>query len=99
MTRQTVTTNTNLRTRRYLILFLRALKARCVPTMTRTTSTQDVETTRDNQNSIEETERLAILPPSDGGKQAWMVLASCSIIQAPAWGISPWPKLPKSVPL
>ncbi|OCK80382.1 hypothetical protein K432DRAFT_382278 [Lepidopterella palustris CBS 459.81] len=26
------------------------------------------------------------LPPADGGKAAWLVLAGCSLIQAPVWG-------------
>lgn len=28
------------------------------------------------------------LPPTDTGKAAWLVLAGCSLIQAPVWGIS-----------
>ena len=26
------------------------------------------------------------LPPADRGKAAWLVLAGCSLIQAPVWG-------------
>lgn len=26
------------------------------------------------------------LPPTDTGKAAWLVLAGCSLIQAPVWG-------------
>lgn len=30
----------------------------------------------------------ASLPPADRGKQAWLVLAGCSLIQIPVWGES-----------
>jgi hypothetical protein len=26
------------------------------------------------------------LPPADGGKEAWLVLAGCTVIQLPVWG-------------
>lgn len=29
------------------------------------------------------------LPPTDRGKAAWLVLAGCSVIQAPVWGMQP----------
>ena len=35
-----------------------------------------------SQESIEQ----AYLPPTDHGKAAWLVLAGCSVIQAPVWG-------------
>lgn len=28
------------------------------------------------------------LPPADGGKAAWLMLASCCFIQLPVWGLS-----------
>jgi len=27
-----------------------------------------------------------MLPPTDRGKEAWLVLAGCSLIQIPVWG-------------
>jgi hypothetical protein len=27
------------------------------------------------------------LPPADGGKAAWLMLASCCLIQLPVWGV------------
>ena len=27
------------------------------------------------------------LPPADGGKAAWLMLASCCFIQIPVWGL------------
>lgn len=27
------------------------------------------------------------LPPTDRGKEAWLVLAGCSLIQIPVWGM------------
>lgn len=27
------------------------------------------------------------LPPADGGKAAWLLLASCCLIQLPVWGV------------
>ncbi|ORY13103.1 putative MFS monocarboxylate transporter [Clohesyomyces aquaticus] len=35
-----------------------------------------------NETEIEET----LIPPADTGKAAWLVLAGCSLIQAPVWG-------------
>ncbi|KAF2841835.1 putative MFS monocarboxylate transporter [Patellaria atrata CBS 101060] len=36
------------------------------------------------QSEVEQTP----LPPTDGGRAAWLVLAGCSIIQTPVWGFS-----------
>ena len=38
-----------------------------------------------NDSSSGEVEQ-ASLPPTDRGQAAWLVLAGCSIIQAPVWG-------------
>jgi hypothetical protein len=50
---------------------------------------QSVAPDSDRAHSDVEIESWSIehsLPPTDGGKQAWMVLASCCLVQAPAWG-------------
>lgn len=37
------------------------------------------------QETVEEIEQVS-LPPMDRGKEAWLVLAGCSLIQIPVWG-------------
>ena len=37
---------------------------------------------------VEEIEQVA-LPPMDRGKEAWLVLAGCTLIQIPVWGTKP----------
>lgn len=37
---------------------------------------------QETDNEIEQ----AQLPPSDRGKEAWLVLLGCSLIQIPVWG-------------
>lgn len=41
---------------------------------------------RDTSPSLLEIEQPA-LPPTDGGKAAWLMLASCCLIQVPVWGV------------
>lgn len=38
-----------------------------------------------HQEASEEIEQIS-LPPTDRGKEAWLVLAGCSLIQIPVWG-------------
>lgn len=40
----------------------------------------------DASASLSEIEQPA-LPPTDGGKAAWLMLASCCLIQVPVWGV------------
>ena len=42
-------------------------------------------TNNSSSGSLEGNERSALLP-TDHGKAAWLVLAGCSVIQAPVWG-------------
>lgn len=37
------------------------------------------------QEAVEEIEQPS-LPPTDRGREAWLVLAGCSLIQIPVWG-------------
>lgn len=39
----------------------------------------------EQQETVEEIEQIS-LPPTDRGKEAWLVLAGCSLIQIPVWG-------------
>lgn len=39
------------------------------------------------QITTDEIEQVT-LPPTDRGKEAWLVLAGCSLIQIPVWGTS-----------
>lgn len=41
----------------------------------------------EQQDIVEEIEQVS-LPPTDRGKEAWLVLAGCSLIQVPVWGMS-----------
>ncbi|KAH9240273.1 hypothetical protein K456DRAFT_48245 [Colletotrichum gloeosporioides 23] len=45
------------------------------------------DSTIEGQETATEIEQ-ASLPPADRGKQAWLVLAGCSLIQIPVWGYS-----------
>lgn len=45
--------------------------------------TDDYQTQQ--QEAILEIEQIS-LPPTDRGKEAWLVLAGCSLIQIPVWG-------------
>lgn len=47
-------------------------------------SRRDSQTTNISNIEIEQPP----LPPTDTGKAAWLVLAGCSLIQAPVWGNS-----------
>ena len=38
-------------------------------------------------SDLESEVELPSLPPADTGRAAWLVLAGCSIIQAPVWGM------------
>lgn len=40
----------------------------------------------EEQETVEEIEQVS-LPPTDRGKEAWLVLAGCSLIQIPVWGM------------
>lgn len=40
----------------------------------------------EEQDVVPEIEQ-ATLPPTDRGKEAWLVLAGCSLIQIPVWGM------------
>lgn len=42
----------------------------------------------EEQETAEEIEQVS-LPPTDRGKNAWLVLAGCSLIQIPVWGTTP----------
>jgi hypothetical protein len=44
--------------------------------------------TPEEQEMVGEIEQVS-LPPTDRGKEAWLVLAGCSLIQIPVWGIKP----------
>ena len=46
----------------------------------------------EQQQLAEEIEQVS-LPPTDRGKEAWLVLAGCSLIQIPVWGM----RLPRGV--
>lgn len=41
--------------------------------------------TTEQQDMFEEIEQVS-LPPADRGKEAWLVLVGCSLIQIPVWG-------------
>ncbi|KAF9700378.1 hypothetical protein EKO04_001509 [Ascochyta lentis] len=41
----------------------------------------------EQQEMVEEIEQVP-LPPTDRGKEAWLVLAGCSLVQIPVWGYS-----------
>ena len=38
------------------------------------------------QETVVEIEQVS-LPPTDRGRDAWLVLAGCSLIQIPVWGM------------
>jgi hypothetical protein len=38
------------------------------------------------QETVAEIEQIS-LPPTDRGREAWLVLAGCSLIQIPVWGM------------
>lgn len=38
------------------------------------------------QDTVAEIEQVS-LPPTDRGREAWLVLAGCSLIQIPVWGM------------
>jgi hypothetical protein len=38
------------------------------------------------QQTVTEIEQVS-LPPTDRGREAWLVLAGCSLIQIPVWGM------------
>jgi len=40
----------------------------------------------DETSSAEERVLHSSLPPTDGGKDAWLVLAGCTILEALVWG-------------
>jgi len=42
----------------------------------------------EQQETAEGIEQVS-LPPTDRGKEAWLVLAGCSLIQIPVWGTQP----------
>lgn len=42
----------------------------------------------EEQEMAQEIEQV-VLPPTDRGKEAWLVLAGCSLIQIPVWGKMP----------
>lgn len=42
---------------------------------------------RDVGNDTETTEQEFSLPPTDGGKDAWLFLAACWSVEALIWGI------------
>ena len=51
-----------------------------------TTTTTSRETSSSQGSATVEIEQPS-LPPTDTGKDAWLVLAGCSLIQIPVWGI------------
>ena len=58
--------------------------------MERTSSVQLQELPRQGTPSIEnenaQTVSHAALPPTDHGRDAYLVLAACAVVQAPVWG-------------
>ncbi|KAK1500497.1 hypothetical protein CTAM01_06432 [Colletotrichum tamarilloi] len=50
----------------------------------RTLTASPAVTQQESENEIEQ----APLPPADRGKEAWLVLLGCSLIQFPVWGYS-----------
>jgi len=54
------------------------------------TTVSDNSVTRDHPATWDESMNMEIeqppLPPTDTGKAAWLVLAGCTLIQAPVWG-------------
>lgn len=46
------------------------------------------DTTSHNSDNVEIEQPS--LPPADRGKDAWLMLASCCVIQLPVWGMSYW---------
>lgn len=54
------------------------------PSRSSNTHTDDLEPRGANADSEIETQQL---PPTDRGKAAWLMLAACSVIQVPVWGM------------
>jgi hypothetical protein len=54
------------------------------------TTVSDSSVTRGHPATWDESMNMEIeqppLPPTDTGKAAWLVLAGCTLIQAPVWG-------------
>ncbi|KAK1455723.1 hypothetical protein CMEL01_04483 [Colletotrichum melonis] len=50
----------------------------------RTLTVSQAVTQQESENEVEQ----APLPPADRGKEAWLVLLGCSLIQFPVWGYS-----------
>ena len=60
-----------------------------ISTELRSISDSVVPSSRDTTNSSDNVEiEQPSLPPADRGKDAWLMLASCCVIQLPVWGMS-----------
>ena len=51
-------------------------------------SLSEIRTRRSSHDVTSSEIEQPSLPPADGGKAAWQLLASCCLIQLPVWGLN-----------